>query len=313
MLLMPEESTTSGTGAASAPAPAPAPSPAPSNAGAASEAPVDWAAESAPDDSPAPSPAPTPAAAPAAPAPQAAPAPPPQAPAPPSVAGEVKPGSQPPPAPAAAPGGQQPPAPAQPTAPAVKTPEQIAAEQAAATKAKEERFGTLVKQYTLPDDLAARLPTEPEQVLPYLAAKVHEHVMAQVEQMVAQSLPTQIQQTMEFTRRNEEAKSAFYKAWPTLNPEEHHDKVMMVGALFRQLNPTATREEAIKRIGRVVHESLGINLPPEAAPVAPPKPPVPAAQPFRPAGGGTTAAPAPSRNEFEQMAEQLLLEDAGPH
>lgn len=205
-----------------------------------------------------------------------------------------------------------------PPAPAVKTPEQLAAEKAATELAVKQRFDGLVKQYTLPEDMAARLPTEPEQVLPFLAAKVHEHVMAQVEQMVAQQLPNQIHQSMEMQRREVEAKSAFYKAWPTLNEKEHHDKVMMVGALFRQLNPTASAEQAIERIGQVVHAALGMQLPARGGngqqPVAPP-PPVaaPAARPFTPAGGsgGARVAPAPDDNLFSAMAEAMLMDDQG--
>jgi hypothetical protein len=202
----------------------------------------------------------------------------------------------------------------------VETLEQItarlAAEKTAAEAKTKELFDGLAKQYQLPEDMAARLATEPEQVLPFLAAKVHQHVMAQVEQMVAQQLPGRIHQVVETTRRDSEAKSAFYKAWPTLNEREHHDKVMMVGTLFRQLNPTATPDEAIQRIGRVVHEALGLPIPaatttaPAAASVAP----APAQQPFRPAGGAGTgrAAPAPAGNEFEQMAAELLMDDAAP-
>jgi hypothetical protein len=213
----------------------------------------------------------------------------------------------------------QPAPPTQPVAPTppTETPEQVSARQVAERTALEAKtkglFDELVRQYTLPDDMAARLPTEPEQVLPFLAAKVHQHVMAQVEQMVARELPGRIHQVVEFGRKETEAKNAFYSAWPTLNPAEHHEKVMMIGALFRQMNPSATAEEAIQRIGRVVHEALGMPLP-VATPKAPPQaPPPPAPQPFRPAGGsgGGRAATAPVGNDFEQMAHEFLLEDQG--
>lgn len=166
--------------------------------------------------------------------------------------------------------------------------------------------------------MAARLTTEPEQVLPFLAAKVHQHIMEQVRAEMSQGLPVQIHQVMERTRRNNEARDAFYKAWPTLNEKDHGEKVMMVGALFRQLNPNAKPDEAIERIGKVVHEALGIALPAAGgtAPAAAPATQAAASAPFKPAGGGGAkvgAAAAPSGNEFEEMAGQLLMEDAGPN
>lgn len=215
----------------------------------------------------------------------------------------------------------QPAAPA--PAPAAKTPEQIAAEAKAASDAaaaeSAKQFDGLVKQYALPDDLAARLATEPEQVLPFLAAKVHQHVEQQIVNKILSQIPQQIRNHLEGDRRNEEAKSAFYKAWPSLNFAEHHDKVMMVGQLFRQMNPNATAEQAIERIGQVVHAALGIPLPsrgngqgtPSAGAVAQVAAPRPGPQPFIPAGGsgGRAATPAEA-NLFTELAEAMLSDDS---
>jgi hypothetical protein len=109
--------------------------------------------------------------------------------------------------------------------------------------------------------------------------------------------------------RNAAAQAEFYKAWPSL--KGYDKQVLQVGALFRQLNPNATPQEAIERIGKVVHEALGIAIPAPgaAAPASPAVPAAPAkpAAPFRPAGGsGASPAPAPSGNEFEAMAEAML-------
>ena len=140
--------------------------------------------------------------------------------------------------------------------------------------------------------------------------------MAQVKETIQNSLPNQVHHVMESVRRDDAAKKSFYDAWPTLNPKEHHDKVMMVGALFRQLNPTATAEEAIQRIGQVVHAALGLQMPVKgngaAQPAAPAATPAAPARPFVPAGGGGgRAAPAPNDNDFAQIAEAFLIEDAG--
>jgi len=253
---------------------------------------------------PAAAPAPAkPAAAPAAPKPAAAPAPAAPAPAAPAVA------PAPAPAPAAAPV----------AAPVAETPEakvvRETAERTAAAAGEKQLFDGLVDYYKLPDDMAARLATEPEQVLPVLAARVHQAVVQGVQKMLGQELPRFLQNAKTFEETETKARDAFFLRWPSLSHKEHGKQVLQVGALFRQLNPNATPDEAIERIGRVVHEALGLVIPaagpggPAAgAPVALAAP----AAPFKPAGGGgAPAAPAPSSNEFEQIAGQLLEEDGG--
>lgn len=131
-------------------------------------------------------------------------------------------------------------------------------------------------------------------------------------QMLAQELPRQMIQYQEVTRKNNEARDAFYKAWPQLNEKEHGKHVLDVGRMFRQMNPNATPEEATTKIGQIVTAAL--NLPPAAQ-----QPPVqqqqrPAARPgFRPAATGQAASGAPpaSDNLFTQMAEEMLHDDSG--
>lgn len=331
------ESTTSSSASTPAPAtpatPAPEPkveSPAPEvvdpgettsttledDAGA--DSPVDWAAMSDTEDDgdgaePQPAapaakptaPAPTPAA--AQPAPAAAPATEPkpgEAPQPPAAATPPKP-AETPAKPAETPAAPQP----------QKTPEQLAAEQKVADEARqkeEERYFTsLTEYYKIPEDMIAKLPTEPENVLPYLAARVHQAVARDTIRILSEMVPQQITAVTNATRAEAESKKAFYDRWPGL--AQHEDKVLKAGQLFRQLNPTATPQEAIERIGQTVHAALGIPLPaaPGGSPVA--AAPQPAAPAFQPAGGGGggRGAPPASDNTFENLAEEFLREDAG--
>lgn len=166
-----------------------------------------------------------------------------------------------------------------------------------------------MEYYKLPDDLAARLATEPEQVLPVLAAKVHQAIAAGLQKTLREQIPGVVQSLNSAQQKNTEAKKAFYTRWPGL--EKYETQVLQAGTLFRQMNPKATAEQAIETIGKIVSESLGIPIAPVAG-AAPAAPAAPAkAAPFQPAAtgsGGRGPAPA-SDNEFETIAEDLLVGD----
>ena len=295
------------------------------------DTPVDWEGidaaggeidgdEGAPPAPPAASPPPAPKAAPKAPAPAAAPAPAPAPAAAPAAAAPAAPAAapaQPPAAPAApSPAAAQPAAPQPPAQPA-ETPEQRTAreeaERVAREKAEKETFDGLVKVYGLPDDAAAKLSTEPEQVLPWLAAKVHQNVeqsvIGAVSRLLGSQLPRMIQQANVSVQAEEKTKAAFYERWPQLNPEQHEQLVLKAGKLYREMNPSATFEAAREAIGRLVCDSLGIPV--TGGVVTPPAGQPPAAQPpvHRPAGVGGSPAGAPpaSDNVFTAMADEMLL------
>lgn len=320
----PESTTPASSAPTEAPAAAtvtPAETPA-DNAG--DSTPVDWAAIS--DDSndgfggePDPAPSTEPArvetpisAAPAstlAPAPVAAPTPPaqtPQAAAPITPAAVAAPAVTPAPAVTA-------PAPVAAAAP-VKTPEQLTAERTAAVEAErvesEKQFNGLVEYYKLSDDLAMKASTEPELVLPLIAAKLHQTIARNLVQTIQNVLPQVVQGVQINQGKEVEAKNAFYGRWPNLVGREK--EVIQVGTMFRQINPTATAQEAIERIGKTVCEAFGIDAGAGAA-VASVTAPKPAAPVFTPSGGGSgarSAAPT-ADNLYAKLADELLLEDQG--
>lgn len=150
--------------------------------------------------------------------------------------------------------------------------------------------------YRFDDDTAIRLQTEPEKVLPSLAAKLHMDVMRTVLAQVNGMLPQAMQeQTQAFTRETK-AKDMFYSAWPELR--EHEAEVVKVGKMFRELNPSAPADVAVQKIGELVMVSLG-----KTRAASPSPEPTPAAAPaFRPAAPGRVSAPAPSPSIWEDMA-----------
>jgi len=180
---------------------------------------------------------------------------------------------------------------------------------------EQEQFAQLTDYYKIPDDLAARLSTEPELVLPVLAAKIHQALMRTHMNMLSQELPRRIQEINTYHAAEEKSKEAFFGRWPGL--KGHEKQVIQVGAMYRKMNPNATPEEAIEKIGRVVNAALGLaGDTPSSAPAQPPaRPQPPAAKSgFRPAGtqASASAAAPPSDNIFTAMAEEFLMDDSAP-
>lgn len=160
-------------------------------------------------------------------------------------------------------------------------------------------FERLEKAYALPADQATALLTEPETVLPKLAAKLHQEVMANVLAMVQAQLPQAVDSITTAKVRESEAKTEFYSAWPELRGYEQ--QVLAAGAMFRQINPSAPKETAIQAIGQLAMQALGLS---RSAPQAQPTtPPAPQATPFTPAGGrsGGTPPPRPAPTVWDEM------------
>lgn len=260
---------------------------------------------------------------------------------------EPAPAAAPAPAPAAAPApttppvgtppaGTEPPAPAAsaelPTAPVVTTPPVVTAPapektsqelEAEAKAAVEARTQDLVKYYDLGEDLAAKVQSEPETVLPVMAAKLHMAIEATILQQLNnhlnQNLPTMITAVQATANAGKAAKESFYAANPDLVAYEA--QVLQAGPMWRQLNPKATPDEAIKGIGNMVRMALGLpmssgaggNPTPPSTPTAPAAPTsAPATSGFRPAGvGGAAPAVAPQAgNTWAKLADELLQDDS---
>lgn len=174
-----------------------------------------------------------------------------------------------------------------------KTPEQVAAEQADLAK----RFGEwqqsetqrLIKEYSFDEDTAARLQTEPELVLPELAAKMQMNMTQSIVEIVQRMMPQMVQPELARTNREAEAETFFstHNSDINLKDAKHRTAVAEAGKAFRAMNPKATPEEAAKGIGQIVRVSLGLK--------STPTPPTPKAKagPHRPAAAGARGATAP--------------------
>lgn len=164
-----------------------------------------------------------------------------------------------------------------PTAPQ-PTPQQLAAQ----------RTADLVKLedlYKLSEEESAAMFTEPEKVLPKLLAKMHQQATQSVLDSMQTAVPQIVQRTESATRVETEARQAFFSVNSDLAKPEYEAAVLQVGAMFRQVNPKATKEVAVQKIGELARVAL--NLPPKAAVAAAEPAAVQTSKPFTPSRGGT--------------------------
>lgn len=206
----------------------------------------------------------------------------------------------------------QPPAP-----PKQETEEEKTARLAKEAEAEKKAFDDLRKYYEIPETDVERLRTEPELVLPELAAKMHQAVFRGMQQWSMQMVPQLLAQQVAVQEANSRTKEAFFGRWPSL--KGHDAQVLQVGRMFAQMNPKATPQERLEKVGKLACAALGID--PDPAPDGSGKPPVAARgkkplarkEGFRPSNpaGSSSAAPAPSDNVFTEMAEEMEREDQG--
>lgn len=188
--------------------------------------------------------------------------------------------------------------PVQPSTPVVPepTPAQAVAPVLDYNAWKTQHLSGLEKYYALDQDTAQALLTEPETVLPRLAAQVHFEVTENVLKAVHEMMPGVIQQLTQTNERESKAESAFFEKNPDLRGVDK-SKIMQIGAMFRQVNPTADADTAIATIGTMVRTALGMSASAPTVHTPPSNTPPPPA-PFTPArGGGSGVGPrAPAQN-----------------
>lgn len=153
--------------------------------------------------------------------------------------------------------------------------------------------------YALRPEQADKMITEPEAVLPALAAQVHLNVLESVMSAVRDQLPAWITHTQQVTAQKQQIDEAFYTAWPQLR--EHAEAVDRNRAFYRQANPSISEEQLIKDVGAALYMSLGLVSPTADAPSDPAAKPSQVTPIHRPARGRGTSKARP-KNEWTEMA-----------
>lgn len=190
------------------------------------------------------------------------------------------------------------------------TPEQVAArdKQIAEDFAKWEQAETarLSEVYAFDEETSRRLQTEPELVLPQIAAKLHIAVMKNTLEAVQRMLPQVVPHMMQQQGVEKTAMDTFYGANPDL--KKYHSQVLQAGKMFRKLNPKAGPDEAAKKIGAMVRSALGLEplAPAAEKPAAKSK-----AAPHKPAASGTGSGvkPAAKAKPAADLWGQMAADD----
>ena len=163
--------------------------------------------------------------------------------------------------------------------------------------------------YSITDEDASKLLTEPETVLPRMAARMHMEVMESTVRVMQTMLPRLMQSVQQTEQREISAKSFFQTANPDLADPRLEPAIMEMGQVYRRLNPAASPEQAAQAIGNLVRASLGIAMPAQAAPAPTSAPAVPVV-PFVPARGGPGGAVAGGQKDsWGQLADEFLADD----
>lgn len=153
----------------------------------------------------------------------------------------------------------------------------------------------LAESYAISEEDSLALQTEPEKVLPKMAAKLHLGVLDAVMGHLQQALPGYIESYAVATMENARARNEFFSAWPELQPYEA--QVLQMGQIFNAMNPKADPQTRIKRIGELTMAALGLQRQAAAK--------TPAVQPqaFRPAAPSKMSSPPPEKTKWEMVMD----------
>jgi len=187
-------------------------------------------------------------------------------------------------------------APVQPPTP-VPTAEQMKAR-------RDALIDDFAKQFRISEEDAAVLATEPEKVLPRIAAQATVSAFEAVISTMRGMLPQMFENFTQEREARKTYRNSFYATWPQLDKPEYATTVRQVAETFGQLHPNATPEQAIKAIGVQAAYMLGVPLDmPASAPAPVSAPAMP--KPFTPASPGASGSVRPAgtpANIFEELA-----------
>lgn len=198
----------------------------------------------------------------------------------------------------------------------VKPPEEVKEEQPSREEQNAKWLDELQDSYQLSTEEADLMVTEPETVVPKLAAMIHQRVVTETLQNMAQLLPQLMQQTfqaqpdmltqtMSVAQQRQEAETKFFTAFPALKGHEKETAAMVKMVKQAPENAGISQEDLITKAGMATMALLGLT----AAP-APQETPPPANKPFTPAqpGGASGNLPASSQqSEWEELLDPELM------
>lgn len=172
-----------------------------------------------------------------------------------------------------------------------ETPEQVAAREEDVKAKRTAYVAELTQSYQLSKEDRETAMLDPGAVLPQLAANLHARVVEETIRHVHAMLPSALQNITKTSDTESQARSHFFGKWPGLKDPRYAAAIVTAGTMYRKLNPKASAEEAVDKIGRLVYTTLGQEIPEDVAGAAPKKP----FKPTNPGGGGSRATTTKSK------------------
>lgn len=167
----------------------------------------------------------------------------------------------------------------------------------------------LQTDYAISDEDAQMMLTEPEKVLPKIAAQLHVNVVDSVIAAVMNNLPRAINAIQAQAQVSSESENEFFKAWPQLKKAEYQTTVYDAVAAYRALRPQAPRDEVMRAAGLQAMIALRLPIPPELLTQAPVASAPASFTPAAPGAGAAPQAPSGEGNPFVQLSQEFLLDD----
>lgn len=158
----------------------------------------------------------------------------------------------------------------------------------------------MANEYKMDDALSRRVISEPEAVLPEIAARVHVNVVRDMGQRFAQMIPQMIDQAVSQRMAAQSAELEFYGKYPALNRPEFRGTVVESLTMIRNMMPNASREELMREGATLAAHRIRSSYR-GRAPAPQPRAAVTPYQPVPPGGG----APVPTRPQEGSLWAQL--------
>lgn len=202
-----------------------------------------------------------------------------------------------------------------------RTPEEV---QKALEEARAKAQVELEQAFRMTEEEEEQFQHNPGDVLSKMAAKLYLDIFNSLMQGVKTQLPSMVTSLMQQDSARKANQRKFYSAWPQLAKAEYLPTIERIANNYRVMNPQAKEADAIREIGAQAWVALRLPLE-ELAQIAS-KPTTPVVTPAQevptlpanvhrmPASAGNTTQSAkapvkPALNEFEQLAEELILDD----
>ena len=115
------------------------------------------------------------------------------------------------------------------------------------------------KRFALSPTEQEELETNAVGVIPKIAARVYFDAYTSAMHYMNQQIPSMINSHIAESRKDTEAESDFYAAWPGIDKEKHASDVLGFARAYWSMNPKGSLQEAIKFAGSAVSAKYGLQ------------------------------------------------------